>query len=123
MTQQRRTIAVVDDDAGVRAALADLLHSAGYRALTFASAEDFLEQGDTQRFDCLIADMHLPGMSGIALLRQLAANGIALPAVMITGREDPAMQEQIRHVGSVPFLRKPFADDELFAAMQQVLRT
>lgn len=121
MTDVLPTIAVVDDDPGIRAALADLLHSAEFNPRTFPSAEAFLEQGLRERFDCLIADVHLPGISGVALLQALEAGGRSVPAVLITGREDPTTLELIRQVGPVPYLRKPFGDDELFDAMQRAM--
>lgn len=121
MPSSRPTIAVVDDDAGIRAALADLLKAADFHAETFTSAEDFLERGAQQRFDCLIADVHLPGMTGTALLQALAASGRALPAVLVSGHDDPATMELIRRAGSVPHLRKPFGDDDLFNAINRAL--
>ena len=121
MTASRRTIAVVDDDAGIRAALADLLHAADFDARVFGSAEEFLERGLGERIDCLVTDIHLPGMTGIALLRELGVRGKAIPAVLITGRHDPATLELIRRAESVPCLRKPFSDSELFDAMQRAM--
>ena len=75
MTVARPRIAVVDDDAGIRAAVADLLQAADFTARTFTSAEEFLEQGQQEHFDCLIADINLPGMTGVALLQVLGAIG------------------------------------------------
>jgi FixJ family two-component response regulator len=121
MTVSRRTIAVVDDDAGIRAALADLLHAADFDARTFGSAEEFLERGLAESIDGLVADIHLPGMTGVALLRELGARGRAIPAVLVTGRHDPATRELIRRAESVPCLRKPFGDAELFDALRRVM--
>jgi FixJ family two-component response regulator len=114
-------IAVIDDDAGIRAAVADLLHAADLSARTFGSAEEFLECGQQECFDCLIADINLPGMTGVALLQALAALGTPLPAVLITGRDDPATLELIRRAGPVLHLRKPFGDHELFDAMRRAM--
>ena len=121
MTPARLRIAVIDDDAGIRAAMADLLQAADFTALTFASAEEFLERGRQERFDCLVADINLPGMTGVALVQTLGAMGRLLPAVLITGRDDPATLDLIRRAGSVPHLRKPFGDDELFDAMRRAM--
>jgi two-component system response regulator FixJ len=123
MTAARPRIAVIDDDAGIRAAVADLLHASDFTARTFTSAEEFLERGQQERFDCLIADVNLPGMTGVALLQVLGASRRLLPAVLITGRADPATLDLIRRAGSVPHLRKPFGDDELFEAMRQAMAT
>ena len=121
MAQVQATIAVVEDDPGVRTALQQLLRSAAFEALTFGSAEEFLRSGVQKRVDCLIADINLPGISGVALLKRLASNGAALPAVLITGRDDPATLQLIRQAGPVPRLRKPFSDDELFGAIRTAL--
>ena len=121
MTALRLAIAVIDDDAGVRTAVADLLHATDFTARTFASAEEFLEHGRPHHFDCLIADINLPGMSGVELLQALCANGRPPPTVLITGRDDPATLDLIRRAGSVPHLRKPFGDDELFDAIRRAM--
>ena len=115
------TIAVVEDDPGVRTALQQLLRAAAFEALTFASAEEFLKSGSHELVDCLIADINLPGMSGVALLQRLTASGSHLPAVLITGRDDPATLHLIRQAGPVPRLHKPFSDDDLFGAIRVAL--
>ena len=119
MMTKYATIAVVEDDAGVRTALRQLLRAADFDALTFASAEEFLDSGRRGEVDCLIADINLPGMNGVALLKALAAAGTVLPAVLITARDDPATLELIRQAAPAPFLRKPFSDDELFDAIRR----
>ncbi len=119
MMTKSATIAVVEDDPGVRTALRQLLRAADFDALTFASAEEFLESSRRDDVDCLIADINLPGMSGVALLQALAADGAALPAVLITARDDPATLELLRRAAAVPHLRKPFSDDDLFDAIRR----
>jgi FixJ family two-component response regulator len=114
-------IAVIDDDAGIRAAMADLLHAADYISRTFVSAEEFLERPPQERFDCLIADINLPGMTGVALLNALGSTGSTMPAVLITGRDDATTLDLIRGAGPVPHLRKPFGEDELFDAMRRAM--
>jgi FixJ family two-component response regulator len=119
MSTTHSTIAVVEDDAGVRTALEQLLRAAEFDAVTFASAEEFLDADCVAQVDCLIADVNLPGMNGVALLRALAADGGAnLPAVLITGRDDPATIGLLRQAGPVPHLHKPFGDNELFEAIR-----
>lgn len=122
MENSRSTIGVVEDDAGVRTALKQLLRAAGFAALTFASAEEFLSSDALAQLDCLIADVNLPGMSGVALLKALDANGGRVPAVLITGRDDAGTIELMRQAGNVPRLHKPFSDEELFGAIRTVLR-
>jgi FixJ family two-component response regulator len=121
MKQTRTTIAVVEDNPGVRTALQQLLRSAAFDTLIFASAEEFLSAGAEERVDVLIADVNLPGITGVALVQRLAASGSALPVILITGRDDPATRQLIRQAGPVPRLRKPFSDDDLFGAIRTAL--
>jgi FixJ family two-component response regulator len=121
MTTTRFRVAVVEDDAGVRTALRQLLRSAAYDARTFVSAEEFLAAGGESEADCLIADINLPGMSGVALLQALRSRA-PVRAVLITGRDDPATLELIARAGGVAVLRKPFSDNDLFAAINDVLK-
>jgi FixJ family two-component response regulator len=121
MTETRTTIAVVEDDLGVRTALHQLLRSAAFDTLTFASAEDFLSAGAVERADLLITDVNLPGISGVALVQRLAASGSSLPAILITGRDDPITRELIHQAGPVPRLRKPFSDNDLLGAIHTAL--
>jgi FixJ family two-component response regulator len=121
MPKKQVTIAVVEDDQGVRTALQQLLRAASFEALTFGSAEEFLKSDAGEQVDCLIADINLPGMSGVALLKRLASTGSGLPAVLITGRDDPVTAHLIRQAGPVPRLHKPFSDEELFGAIRVAL--
>jgi FixJ family two-component response regulator len=121
MIETRTTIAVVEDDVAVRTALQQLLRSASFDTLTFASAEEFLSAGAMERAHLLIADVNLPGISGVALVQRLAASGSALPAILITGRDDPATRHLIGQAGPVPRLRKPFSDGDLFGAIRTAL--
>jgi FixJ family two-component response regulator len=121
MTHSSTTIAVVEDDAGVRTALEQLLRSAGYQALTFESAEAFLAHAYRSDVDCLIADINLPGISGVELVNRLGTNGGRLPAVLITGRRDPATADLARQAGEIPRLYKPFSDAALFEVINRVM--
>jgi FixJ family two-component response regulator len=115
------TIAIIDDDESVRHSLRHLLRSADFNPLAFASAEEYLElRGDT-RPDCLIVDVNLPGMSGVELLCRLADSSDAIPAILITARDDHATLERIERASPVPLLRKPFGDAELFDAISTAL--
>ena len=115
-------IAVVEDDAGVRTALQQLLRSAGFDAMTFESAEDFLAHGNRDGFACLIADVNLPGISGVDLVNELGGEGRGLPAVLITGRRDAATIALTRQAGDVPQLYKPFSDAALFEVIDRVMQ-
>jgi FixJ family two-component response regulator len=115
-------IGVVDDDLGVRIALRQLLRAGGYEALTFGSAEEFLEASNRDSIDCLIVDVNLPGMSGVTLLKSLATDGASSHAVLMTARDDPATLELLLQAAPVRHLRKPFSDSELFDAIEHALR-
>jgi FixJ family two-component response regulator len=115
------TIAVIDDDDSIRQSVRQLLRAAEFQALTFASAEEYLTHGDGAGVDCLIVDVNLPGMSGVALVQTLAASGSKTPAILITARDDPATLDLIGRAGPIPHLRKPFNEKQLFAAMSQIL--
>jgi FixJ family two-component response regulator len=112
------TIAIVEDDQGVRTALEQLLRSAGFGVRSFPSAEEFLQARRSHEVDCLIADINLPGISGVALVQRLVAEGDGPPVVIMTGRDDPNTVTLIRQAGPVPCLRKPFSDDDLFDAIR-----
>lgn len=116
------TIAIVDDDDSVRQSLRQLLRAADFKALTFASAEEYLAHGDDGALvDCLVIDVNLPGMSGVALVQTLAANRTETPAILISARDDAATLELIRRAGPIQHLRKPFNDEQLFMAISRVL--
>ena len=115
-------IAVVEDDEGLRTALQQLLRSAGFEAATYGSAEEFLAHADRNEVRCVIADINLPGMSGVELVKRLGSNGDRLPAVLITGRRDAATAELASQVENVPRLFKPFSDDALFDVLARVMQ-
>ena len=115
------TIAVIDDDESIRHSLRQLLRAADFDALTFGSAEEYLDAGDAGRADCLIVDVNLPGMSGVALVRVLTEARNTTPVILITARDDRTTAELIQAVGGVPHLRKPFGDRDLFATLRRLL--
>lgn len=115
------TIAVVEDDEGVRTALQQLLRSVGFNAVTFGSAEEFLAVAPAVDVSCLIADINLPGISGVELVKTVAMKGRPLPAVLITGRRDAATAELARQVEEIPRLYKPFSDAALFEVIDRVM--
>jgi FixJ family two-component response regulator len=121
MATVRATITIVEDDSGVRTALEQLLRSAGFGAISFGSAEAFLASSSGTGAACLIADINLPGMSGVALVQELSARGAGPPAVLMTGRDDATTAELIRQAGPVRCLRKPFSDDDLFDAIRRTV--
>ena len=115
MVSQENTnvVAIVDDDESIRSALQGLMKVAGYRTIAFASAEDFLNSGERQRIGCLIADIRLPGMSGLDLQSQLNTDLHKIPIIFITAHGDERMRMQALRAGAVEFLAKPFDDTAL----------
>ena len=115
------TVFVVDDDAGVRAAIQGLLKSAGLRCESFRSAEEFLRSNRADMPSCLILDVSLPGVNGLEFQRELADAGLQIPIVFITGHGDIPMTVKAMKSGAVEFLTKPFLDDALLDAIQVAL--
>src|SRR5262245_6956010 len=112
---------VVDDDASLRRALARLRRTMGCESVTFASAESVLHAGSQMPMDCLVLDVWLPGMSGVALLEHLVALGRPLPVILITGREDVLTRLRATQMGVIAYLRKPLDNQDLLLALQRAL--
>ena len=121
MPQTPPVIAIVDDDVSLQRALARLLRAMGWQAVTFASAEAFLQTGLQMSLDCLVLDVWLPGMSGVALLEHLGTLGSTLPVILITGRDDVQMRLRAAQTGAVAYLRKPLDEQDLLLALQRAL--
>jgi FixJ family two-component response regulator len=111
-----RWVAIVDDEAPVREALLDLLEEAGFAARVFASGEEFLTSGQHHECSCMIADIRMPGMSGLDLQARLNAEGVSIPIIFITAHGDERLRMQALRSGAVEFLSKPF-DDEVLREM------
>jgi FixJ family two-component response regulator len=116
------SISVVDDDESFRLAIVGSLRSLGYAAEGFASAEEFIAANGAGSSDCLITDLHMRGMSGIDLIRELQARGSALPAIMITGRPEPGLETKATALGAICLLRKPFETDALIQCLEKALK-
>ena len=116
-------VAVVDDDESVRTALQRLLRSAGFRVRSFASAEDFLKSGQQQETGCLVADIRMPGMSGLDLQAKLDADHCPIPTIFISAHGDERMRLQAMRGGAVKFLAKPFDDAILLETVRTALKT
>jgi DNA-binding response OmpR family regulator len=114
---------VVEDDASMSRALELILRAGGYEVVTFASAEATLEADAAATADCLVLDIHLPGMSGFDLCRRLALAGNELPAIFITARDEPAAREEAERLGARSYLPKPFSGRVLLDAVTQALRS
>ena len=115
-------IAIVDDDDSVRTAVQGLLKAVGLPAQTFASAEGFLESGRQDETACLIADIRMPGMSGLELQAKLNAERRRIPIIFITAHGDAKMRMQALRAGAVEFLAKPFDDKALLDSVRAALQ-
>jgi FixJ family two-component response regulator len=106
-------VATVDDDRRVRESVQSVLESAGYEAVTFESAEAFLESGALASVTCVIADVRLPGMDGTELQRRIRRERRQLPVILITAHDDDVVRRQALRDGAVAFLVKPFDGGDL----------
>ncbi|NDZ14565.1 hypothetical protein C7T35_18480 [Variovorax sp. WS11] len=116
------TVAIVDDDASVRDTTKDLLDSAGLSSATFDSAESFLQSKGTCAIRCLVADMRMPGMTGLELYSHLASSGTPIPTILITAYSDEQACVRALETGVTCFLTKPFRPEDLLACIETALR-
>jgi FixJ family two-component response regulator len=121
MTLEGGVVYVVDDDEGVRLALASLFGSVRLTVHPFASAREFLDAGLEDLPSCLVLDVRLPGLSGLDLQRVLASREIQIPIIFMTGHADVPMTVQAMKAGAAEFLMKPFRDQDLLDAVQEAL--
>jgi FixJ family two-component response regulator len=115
-------ISIIDDDASVRVATNRLVRSLGYIARTFASAEEFLASSQANDTSCMIADVQMPGMSGIELQSHLLAQGCRVPIIFITAFPEESARTKALNAGAVCFLTKPFDGPTLVRHLDAVLQ-
>jgi FixJ family two-component response regulator len=116
-------VAIVDDDESVRNAVQGLMKVGGFPAQAFASAEEFLKSGQQRNSGCLIADIRMPGMSGLELQAQLNAERCRMPIIFITAHGDAKMRMRALRAGAVEFLAKPFDDEALLESVRAALQS
>jgi FixJ family two-component response regulator len=121
--EKSNMVAIVDDDDLMRSALQGLLKSVGLPAQAFASAEEFLKSGQQRQAACLIADIRMPGMSGLELQAHLNAERCKIPIIFITGHGDEKMRMQALRAGAVEFMAKPFDDEALIESVRAALES
>ena len=114
-------VAIVDDEELMRSALEGLLQTAGMPTRAFASAQEFLESGQLQHTACLIADIRMPGMSGLELLAKLNAEHRFIPTVFITAHGDTKLRMQALRAGAMECLTKPFDHEVLLSNVRTAL--
>ena len=118
----RNLISIVDDDESVRRTTTLLIKSFGFQSEAFESAERFLGSGRLNDTCCLIVDVQMPGVNGLALQGQLAAAGSRVPMVFITGYDQEESRQRAMQAGAVAFLVKPFSDEQLLQTIRSALR-
>src|SRR5262245_2026900 len=115
-------ISIIYDDPSVREATDELMQSLGYRAVTFASAEDFLQSNRMNDTSCLITDVQMPGLSGIELQSILIARGNDTPMIFVTAFPEERLRKRALDAGAIAFLSKPFAEERLIECLQTALQ-
>ena len=114
-------IFIIDDDDGLRVGLDALFRSVGYKTHQFGSAAEFMESGFTGNAGCLVLDVRLPGLSGLDFQEKLAAAGITMPVILMTGHGDIPMSVRGMKAGAVDFLPKPFREQDMLDAVAAAL--
>ena len=121
MRESDAVIAIVDDDPSVREGLESLIRSAGWKAETFASAQEFLARPRAEMPCCLILDLQLPGLSGLDLQKRMTEVELEIPIVFLTGHGNIPASVQAMKAGAVEFLTKPFDEEQLLQAIREAL--
>jgi two-component system, LuxR family, response regulator FixJ len=122
MSASDPTVFVVDDDLSVRRALARLLRAEGFQVRTFESGPEFLDAIDGECRGCAVLDVRMPTLSGFEVLDRLAARGVPMAVILVTGDGDVGTAERARKAGCVSLLAKPFEDVALIDAVREALR-
>ena len=121
MPKAKPLISIVDDDESMREAIKGLMRSLGYRVEAVASAQEFLSSRHGRRASCVIADMQMPGMTGLELHQRLLASGKPIPTILITAYPDNGVRERALAAGVIGYLSKPFEQDDLLACIRSAL--
>jgi FixJ family two-component response regulator len=115
-------IAVIDDDESFRVALVESLSSLGYRSDGYACGEDYIRVVGDRSFNCIITDIHMPGISGLDLMKRLFAGGWTTPVVLITARSDTNLEAKAAAAGAACLLRKPFEINDLIKCIEGTVK-
>ena len=116
-------ISIIDDDDSVRVATERLVRSVGFIGHTFASADEFLRSPRLKDTSCIIADVQMPGMTGVELQHALRAKGNRTPMILITAFPDERIRRQALQAGAIGFLSKPFDGEVLIEYLNTALKT
>ena len=118
---ERPLVVIVDDDQSLRNATRDLLKAAGFSTAAFEDAESFLGSASRASAACLVADMRMPGMTGLEMYQALVASGERIPTVIITAHPEELTQSRARDAGITCYLSKPFAPDDLLECVREAV--
>ena len=121
MPKAKPLISIIDDDESMREAIRGLMRSLGYRVEAVASAQEFLSSRHVRRTSCLIADMQMPGMTGLELYQRLSTSEKPIPTILITAYPDDGVRERALSAGVIGYLSKPFEEDDLLACVRSAL--
>lgn len=116
-------MAVLDDESKMRVALSRLLSTHGFEVAPAASWEELVATARVRLPDCLLLDLHMPGVSGFEVLARLTSRGFVVPTVVITGRDEPGNERRVRELGAVAYLLKPLDESTLVAAIHAACPT
>ena len=114
-------ISIVDDDESIRESIKGFVRSLGYQASSFASAEESLQSDSAGSTSCLIADVQMPGLSGLELQRGLIAQGVQMPTIFITAFPEEETRARAMKAGALGYLSKPFSEDSLLRCLSTAL--
>ena len=115
-------IAVIDDDEVIPSSARGIAVFAGYGSSGYASAEDYVRAIGGRSFNCIVTDIHMPGMSGLDLMKRLAARGSTTPVVLITARSDSNLEAKAAAAGAACLLRKPFEINDLIECIEGAVK-
>ena|ERR1700754_2221368 len=116
-------VCIVDDDAAIRESLSDLLRAAGYQAASFESTESFLASEDRGGCGCVVADIHMPGLTGVELVRRVTTAAAPPKVILITGHAEESWGERALYCGAAGFLRKPIESRTLLDLVERIVGT
>ena len=119
MLHRKTVVAVLDDESKMRSALARLLRTHDYEVRLFESGDDFLTAAQVQAPDCLLLDLHMPGTTGFDVLGAMPALHIKVPAIVITGHDEPGNAARVRELGAANYLLKPLDESALVGAIER----
>ena len=118
---EKRLVAIVDDDPGVRGSVDSLLRSIGLSSILFPSAEELLAWGDYPALACVVSDVHMEGMTGLALQAEMKRLGWSVPLILMTAYPTGSAEKYAHEHGATAFLVKPVNPDHLIAAIERAL--